>query len=301
MRPPIIILGMHRSGTKLISWIMRQLGVFMGRDLDANHESYHFIRLNNWILHKYDGSWDRPPSVSAIRELSPTRNQIIRRLTAVTSGKQMLRYLGPLKYSQYKMKRFSNPWGWKDPRNTFTSWLWDEIFPDANYIYIVRCGVDVAQSLIKRERQTYRLIERIQNIKQLFLDILTIKRSFSKFPPNLGNLRQKASLGCANLEDAFGLWETYLEAALEFLQTKVDKNRLIEISYEKLLEQPTNYINMLADISNSKISMEQVQDIISKIDASRRFPFTKEPSLLEFYENVRQSPFMRYYNYDNIH
>jgi hypothetical protein len=283
---------------------MSQLNVFMGRDLDANHESYHFIRLNNWILSKYNGSWDRPPSVSAIREISPTRNQIVSRLTAATSGKQMIRYFGPSKYYQYKMESFSGPWGWKDPRNTFTSWLWDEIFPDASYIYIVRCGVDVAQSLIKREHQTYRdyrLVERIQNIKQLFFDILTIKRSFSKFPPDFRNLRQKASAGCANLEDAFGLWETYLQGALEFLQNKIDKNRLLEINYEKLLEQPTSYINMLADISSAKISTEQVENIISKIDASRRFPFTKEPHLLKFYENVRQSPLMRYYNYDNIH
>ncbi len=283
---------------------MSQLGVFMGRDLDPNYESYHFIRLNDWILSKYGGSWDRPPSVSTIRDISPTRSKIVRRLKAATSGAQMIRYFGPCKYYQFKLQRFSNPWGWKDPRNTFTAWLWDEIFPDASYIYIVRCGVDAAQSLINRERQiyrNYRLTERIQNIKRILFELLTIKRSFFDFSPSLNNKRLKASLKCANLESAFGLWETYLKAALQFLKTKVGKNRLIQLNYEKLIEQPTKYINMLADFSGSKISMEKEENIISKIDASRRFAFAKEPHLLEFYKNVRQSPFMRYYNYNDIH
>ena len=276
----------------------------MGRDLDTNYESFHFMLLNDWILSKYGGSWDNPPSVSTIRDSSATKRKIVKRLKAATSGLQMLRFFGPYKYHQFRLQRFFGPWGWKDPRNTFTAWLWDEIFPDACYIYIVRCGVDAAQSLMKRERQIYqgrRLTDRIQKVKRIMFDLLTIRRTFFDFLPKLKNNRLKASLKCTNLENAFGLWENYLEAALEFLETKAGGNRLIQLNYEKLIEQPAKYMNMLADFSGLKISMEQKEKIISKIDASRRFAFTKEPHLLEFYKNVRQSSFMRYYNYNNIH
>ena len=283
---------------------MSQLGVFMGRDLDPNYESFHLMRLNDWVLSEYGGSWDNPPSVSTIKDTSPTRRKIIKRLKASTSGAQMMRFFGPSKYYQFKLQRFSSPWGWKDPRNTFTAWLWDEIFPDASYIYIVRCGVDAAQSLMNRERQIdqgYRLADRIKKFKRILLELLTVRRTFFDFLPNLKNNGLKASLKCTNLENAFGLWENYLAAALEFLETKTGQNRLIQLNYEKLIEQPAKYINMLADFSDLKISNEQEDKIISTIDASRRFPFTKEPSLLEFYKNVRQSTFMRYYDYHNIH
>lgn len=275
----------------------------MGWDLDSNYESFHFIRLNDWVLNKYGGSWDRPPSVSTIREISPTRSKILRHLRTATSGTKMIRYFGPGRYSQFKLQRFFSPWGWKDPRNTFTAWLWDEIFPDASYIYIVRCGVDAAQSLINRERRIYRryrLSERIQNIKYTLFELLAIKRLSFDFSAYLNNKKVKPSLKFENLESAFGLWETYLKGALQFLQTKVEKNMLIQLNYEELIQQPTKYIKILADFSDSKISLETEEKIISKIDTSKCFSFKKEPHLVEFYENVRQSPFMTYYNYNDI-
>jgi hypothetical protein len=282
---------------------MRQLGVFMGRDLDPNHESRHFIGLNDWILSKYGGSWDRPPSLSEIQDSSATRRKIIRRLAAASSGLQMIRYWGLNRYSQFKRQRFLEPWGWKDPRNTFTAWLWDEVFSDASYIYIVRCGIDVAQSLVNREgwiHRDYLFVERIQNLKRMLFDLLTLKRSISDFSPHLNKSRLKAALNIGNIESAFGLWETYSEASLKFLQNKADKNRQLQLYYEKLLEQPSQYIKMLADFCGLRISAEKEENIISKIDASRRFPFVKKPHLLEFYNTIRQSPFMRHYHYDNI-
>ena len=156
---------------------------------------------------------------------------------------------------------------------------------------------------MNRERQIYQgypLTDRTKKIKRILFELLTVRRTFFDFLPNLKNNGLKVSLKCTNLENAFGLWENYLEAALEFLETKSGKNRLIEVNYEKLIEQPAKYINMLADFSGLNISIEQEDKILSKIDASRRFPFRKEPHLLKFYNNVRQSTFMRYYKYDNI-
>ncbi len=56
---------------------------------------------------------------------------------------------------------------------------------------------------------------------------------------------------------------------------KLDQNRLIQLNYEKSLEQSTKYVNMLADFLGSIISMEQEQCIISKIDVQGVFPLHK--------------------------
>src|SRR5699024_9625556 len=43
---PIIVVGMHRSGTSLLSRVLSDIGVFMGNDLSINHESSFFQKIN---------------------------------------------------------------------------------------------------------------------------------------------------------------------------------------------------------------------------------------------------------------
>ena len=49
-KEPIIITGMHRSGTSLLSEILIHSGIYMGSKLDSNNESVFFQRINKWIL-----------------------------------------------------------------------------------------------------------------------------------------------------------------------------------------------------------------------------------------------------------
>ena len=50
MSAPFVIVGMHRSGTSLVSRILDQSGVFMGLDLQEDHESRFFIELTNVLF-----------------------------------------------------------------------------------------------------------------------------------------------------------------------------------------------------------------------------------------------------------
>ena len=45
-KEPIIITGMHRSGTSLLTNFLSDCGVFMGKSLDGNYESVFFQRIN---------------------------------------------------------------------------------------------------------------------------------------------------------------------------------------------------------------------------------------------------------------
>ena len=49
MANPVVVVGMHRSGTSLVSRILDDCGVMMGKDLQEDHESLFFIGLNEWI------------------------------------------------------------------------------------------------------------------------------------------------------------------------------------------------------------------------------------------------------------
>jgi hypothetical protein len=58
--PPIIILGMHRSGTSMINGLLQRAGVFIGhRQLPSRqHEAVFFLRFNEWIFSQANATWD---------------------------------------------------------------------------------------------------------------------------------------------------------------------------------------------------------------------------------------------------
>ena len=64
MESPFVVIGMHRSGTSLVSRILDKSGILMGRDLQTDHESKFFIGLNKWIYENAGADWARPAAVS---------------------------------------------------------------------------------------------------------------------------------------------------------------------------------------------------------------------------------------------
>ena len=59
---PIVVIGMHRSGTRVLVEILDKLGVFMGADLQADFESVAFMLINEEILHQCGAFWSEPMS-----------------------------------------------------------------------------------------------------------------------------------------------------------------------------------------------------------------------------------------------
>ena len=65
---PVVILGMHRSGTSLITSCLEDLGLFVGAIKDLNYESWFFLNLNNWMLRQANASWDNPYNFQFIND-----------------------------------------------------------------------------------------------------------------------------------------------------------------------------------------------------------------------------------------
>src|SRR5687767_636825 len=70
----ICVLGMHRSGTSLVSRLLHLLGVYLGPQESISNtgednptgywEHSGFVRLNEELLARLGGRWDAPPALT---------------------------------------------------------------------------------------------------------------------------------------------------------------------------------------------------------------------------------------------
>ncbi len=150
LKSPIIITGMHRSGTTLLSKILDNQGIFMGFKKEENNESVFFLKLNQWILSLGGCSWDNPCNLNDLHN----KQIVIDRIYKIINSRLNYLYHG---YSKFIFKKsfynMTNNWGWKDPRNTFTIEFWLSLFPDAKIINISRNPLAVSNSLLTRQNQ----------------------------------------------------------------------------------------------------------------------------------------------------
>src|SRR5665213_101924 len=131
---PVLILGMHRSGTSCLAGCLEQAGLFLGNvnrqaefNKKGNHENLAIMEFNDQILFRVGAAWDRPPN--AVVELTaPEKHRI-----------QQLRASYPV----------NTAWGVKDPRILLLFEAWEqEIHP--RLVGTFRHPAEVMNSLLRR-------------------------------------------------------------------------------------------------------------------------------------------------------
>lgn len=139
MKPEtIVILAMHRSGSSCLTGSLQAAGLYLGDVFTAsphnkkgNRESQEVMDLNTAVLRHSGGDWDDPPAqVSWTTAHQEARHFIVR--TMKEGGK--------------------TPWGFKDPRFTFTLPFWREAIPRLQLVGTFRHPISVAASLAARNR-----------------------------------------------------------------------------------------------------------------------------------------------------
>ena len=137
---PIIVIGMHRSGTSLVSRLLERGGVYVGGSWqDENYEAIHFLRANRAMVGEgprmlRDFGWTAPKTNEFIQERRGYAEQAVRRIDTF-----------------FAERTDEEVWGWKDPRNTITLPVWLSIFPHALVVNVLRDGRSVALSLTDRD------------------------------------------------------------------------------------------------------------------------------------------------------
>ena len=282
MKSPVIIIGMHRSGTSMLTLLLKELGLFVGKDLDPFdlHESMFFITLNDWLLRQSNATWDNVYNYQFMDEFMIEKAIPI--IQGELAGKRRKKYLG-----SGKIKNISNlniPWGWKDPRTTITIDFWKRIFPNAKLLHIYRNPIDVAESRRKRElyvREHAKLKFWVKILK--FLDYKAV---------------QTLSPRMLHLEEGVKLWEDYVQKALSLTDTYGDD--VMHIRYEDFLETPAPILKKITDFIELSTEMPNIEKAVEHVDASRKFAFLNNEELITVYKKIQRHPLLQQLNYEQI-
>ncbi|MEW6323753.1 MAG: sulfotransferase [Nitrospirota bacterium] len=287
VRPPVIITGMHRSGTTLVSQCLHRLGLFLGISMQQEYESLFFLSINEEIFRRTGGSWDQPSPVRYLTQCPEAFQMIVRCLREDLLSSRVRGYLGLRRHLQWRsITSYDQPWGWKDPRSVYTLPLWLEVFPGAKIVYIIRNGVDVAHSLVQR---SHRVVE---SDKRKFARRLRERKSKSA----LQRAGFMGSTRCLDLERSFALWEEYVSYA-DRLLAEIKNERFI-LKYEELLSRPEAHLAPLAEFCGLTPPDEgRLNALTAMIDPNRGNAFTADPLLQDYHARVKNTHWMRRLGY----
>ncbi|CAN5387660.1 hypothetical protein BH10PLA1_BH10PLA1_03720 [soil metagenome] len=285
-RQPIIILGMHRSGTTMVTELLDQLGLFVGTQVQGDHEATYFLSLNDKLLRRVNAAWDNPAPFRAFLASADAVEITTRCLRAEMLSSRIRQFLGLGTYLKYRsIEKFDKPWGWKDPRTVFTLPLWLKLFPEAKIVNVIRHGVDVASSLRVREQKA--LAARLKDVDR------RLGRRSSKSKLDLAAYRGSAR--CLELAGGFALWEEHVAEAEKNLWDI--SNPVLTVRFEDFLADPEKQLTELASFCELHPSAEQISAAVPAIDASRGNAWKKDPAMRLFCESVHETRWMRKYGY----
>jgi hypothetical protein len=139
----VVILGMHRSGTSLITRLVSLLGLAVCRDDDllvgrkgnprGHWESMSLLAFNSRLLDELGGTWFCPPLLGS-KELS-----------------RMLDRHATNALARFQDAHPERPWVWKDPRTPVLLPFWSAVLGQrAAYVLVVRHPFEVSDSLARR-------------------------------------------------------------------------------------------------------------------------------------------------------
>ena len=267
-KDPVILLGIHRSGTSLLAELLTDMGIFMGRKQNAHIEAWHFLNNNKKILDFSHADWDIPTVFESLLKSEKTTEAVLEFMKSETTDKKMIRqFFGNKLALKERIQPSHRFWGWKDPRTSITFPLWNKIYPEANFILVLRNGVDVANSMTVREDD------------------------------KLTNIHSKAtSTRCQTLEESFKVWEEYNDF-FEKHQDQIAPGKLLIIKYEDLLKNCPENLKRIAAFIDLKNADEKIEEASKKVNPEHASKFQLKPELLSFYESVKSTKWMKKYNY----
>lgn len=133
---PVVVIGMHRSGTSCLAGCLQDLGLNLGEvntaaphNRKGNREDPRLWVVHDAVLARVGAAWDRPPTESVVW----------------TAGEK-----AQLKAVLAEYDAVARPWGFKDPRATVLLDGWLEVLPDLRLTASIRHPLAVAGSLAAR-------------------------------------------------------------------------------------------------------------------------------------------------------
>ncbi|MBU3004206.1 sulfotransferase [Paraglaciecola arctica] len=207
MEQQIIVLGMHRSGTSMLSKLLINLGVDMGdgnhvgsiSNVDGHNEDTEMRVINEAILSTLKSTWDDPPKKEDIAHIEDFICK---------------------QYTEFVDKR-GGLWGVKDPRLSLFASELDKVLTNPKYIFILRNEDSVAKSLNVRDGMS---IDKAKKLKCKYDEYIV------DFLSNKSHLK-------IQYEDLIDSPTQVLFSICKFLEIKVRKEAISHIRNQTDLEE----------------------------------------------------------------
>jgi hypothetical protein len=154
---PVLVMGMHNSGSTALSRCLHQCGLFMVNNATQCESHFFSNYVNDQLLMGGGTEWARLPIMS-VDEVMSFRD---------TVGQFML--------EQWRIDLLQwgydgvSPWGIKDARTCVLLPLYLNVFPQAKIVFIRRDPNDIAASLSHREKPGVGVRDDPQYWKELTL------------------------------------------------------------------------------------------------------------------------------------
>lgn len=215
----LIILGMHRSGTSLITQWLQACGLHIGDTLlgpETGNDEGHFEDADFVELHT---------QLFVNRQLPGTGlcNNYISTLTK--AEQHAVQAIIDVKNKKHEQ------WAWKDPRTCLFLDTYRKLIPGAHYVIILRDYKAVVSSLLNRENKG---LQRYYNSKgSIYKFFLRMKKKYNRDRVNRTYARQYLET-----------WIAYSEALLGHIQT-LPQDKFVVVKYTELLENDKTFFNQL--------------------------------------------------------
>ncbi len=155
--PPVLVAGMHNSGTSMLAAILHYNGIFMEANID-HYESHFFSYCinDNFILGSQD-AWKQLP-------LMPVEDV----MAFYYDVRKFINSYWRVDYTQWGYNGVS-AWGFKDPRLCILLPVYLKLYPDAKVLFIHRNPETVAKALAKKSKEGVGILPDEEHWRKLTL------------------------------------------------------------------------------------------------------------------------------------
>jgi len=272
LKPPLIVLGMHRSGTSMVVGMLQLLGVYLDPDLmpggqselipgdrartDGYGEAVAFRLANEAVMRRAGSDWQHVDRFLSVRDRPNFASASVRQLVAASNSSLKTGFL-----DRYPGGSPAE-WGWKDPRNSLTLPYWLTIFPQARLLHVRRDTQAVVNSLMRRTAESAEAAHnagpsRVERLRNAAANPAIIVSSLRR------RLGLSKPVGPMTADDWRRLADLYVGECVRYREHAPG---YLEVSYESILNEPAALAERISLFAGIDVTAARMRDAAAFVD-----------------------------------